>query len=92
MIETLNTDCFCVSLDPDALRRTIEADPAARGLSELIAERCPHLFAALPVFVSRAHVDEMARVIRAVEEVAALPSYRQAVLAWAPEIARHDPA
>jgi hypothetical protein len=92
MIETLNTDCFCVSLDADALRRAMEADPAARGLSRLIAERCPHLFAALPVFVSRTHVDEMAMVIDAVEEVAALPSYRQAALAWAPEIARHDPA
>ena len=92
MIETLNTDCFCVSLDADALRRAIEADPAARGLSKLIAERCPHLFAALPVFVARTHVDEMAKVIHAVEQVAALPSYRQAALAWAPEIARHDPA
>jgi hypothetical protein len=92
MIETLNTDCFCVSLDADALQRAIEADPAARGLGKLIAERCPHLFAALPVFVSRAHVDEMAKVIRAVEQVAALPSYRHAALAWASEIARHDPA
>jgi hypothetical protein len=46
MIETLNRDCFCVSLDPDALRRAIEADPAAHGLHQLIEERCPHLFAA----------------------------------------------
>jgi hypothetical protein len=92
MIEALNADCFCVSLDAEALKRAIEADPAARGLGGLIAERCPHLFAALPVFVARKHVDEMAQVIRAVEEVAALPAYREAVLAWAPPIARHDPA
>jgi hypothetical protein len=92
MIEALNADCFCVSLDAEALKRAIEADPAAQGLSGLIAERCPHLFAALPVFVARRHVDEMAQVIRAVEEVAALPAYREAVLAWAPPIARHDPA
>ena len=52
MIETLNRDCFCVSLDADALRRAIEADPAAHGLHQLIEERCPHVFAALPVFVS----------------------------------------
>ena len=32
MIETLNSDCFCVSLDPEALRRAIEADPGARGV------------------------------------------------------------
>ena len=55
MIETLNRDCFCVSLDAAALREAIESDPAARGLGGLIAERCPHLFAALPVFVSRGH-------------------------------------
>ncbi|HYD58227.1 MAG TPA: hypothetical protein VEB41_15095 [Burkholderiales bacterium] len=91
MVETFNQDCFCVSLDKEALRRGIESDPAARGLGGLIAERCPHLFAALPVFVSRRHVDGMAKVIRAVEEVAALPAYREAALAWAPQIARHDP-
>jgi len=91
MIETLNRDCFCVSLDPDALRRALEADPAARGLHRLIEERCPHLFAALPVFVSRRHVDAMAGVIRAVDSVAALPAYREAALKWAPAIARFDP-
>jgi hypothetical protein len=91
VIETLNADCFCVSLDAEALKRTIESDPAARGLSGLIAERCPHLFAALPVFVARKHLDKMAQVIRAVEEVATLAAYREAVLAWAPPIARHDP-
>ncbi len=91
MIETLNSDCFCVSLDADALQRALEADPAAHGLHQMIEERCPHLFAALPVFVSRQHVDEMAGVIRAVEEVIALPAYREAVHAWAPGIAHHDP-
>jgi hypothetical protein len=91
MIETLNRECFCVSLDPDALRRAIEADPSAQGLHRLIEDRCPHLFAALPVFVSRRHVDAMASVIRAVEEVVALPAYRVAALEWAPGIARFDP-
>ena len=91
MIETLNSECFCVSLDPEALRRAIEADPAARGLGRLIEERCPNLFAALPVFVSRQHVDEMAGVIAAVEEVVALPAYRAEALAGVAETALHDP-
>jgi len=91
MIETLNRECFCVSLDPDALRRAIEADPAAHGLHRLIEERCPHVFAALPVFVSRRHVDAMAGVIRAVESVAALAAYREAVLERAPAIAQFEP-
>jgi len=51
--EALNQGCFCISLDREALRRAIEADRAAHGLSDLIAERCPNIFAALPVFVSR---------------------------------------
>lgn len=91
MIEALNRDCFCVSLDADALRRAIESDPATRGLHRLIEERCPHLFAALPVFVSREHVDGMAAVIDATERAIALPAYREAALARAPVIARHDP-
>jgi len=90
MIESLNSGCFCVSLDTQALRRALDADPVAQGLSGLIAERCPHLFAASPVFVSRQHVDAMARVIRAVGEVAVPPAYQDAALARAPAIAHHD--
>jgi len=91
MIESLNRDCYCISLDREALRRALEADPAASGLPALIEERCPHLFASLPLFVSRGQVRAMSRVIDAVERVVALPDYREAALAWAPEIARHDP-
>ena len=65
MIEGLNKDCFCASLDAPALRRVLEPDPGDAGLHALIAERCPHIFSALPVFVSRAHVDRMAAVVRA---------------------------
>jgi hypothetical protein len=83
MMDFFNSDCFCVSLDRDALRRALEADPAAAGISS-------NVFAALPVFVAREQVDAMARVIRAVEEVVALPAYR-AALAWMPEVARFDP-
>jgi hypothetical protein len=89
VIEELNTDCFCVSLDVAALREALEAQ--SPGLSSLLEERCPNLFAALPVFVSRRHVDAMGAVVRAVEEVTALPAYREAALAHAPDIARHDP-
>lgn len=90
MIEALNTDCFCVSLDRAALRGALAADAAAGDLARLIEERCPNLFSAYPLHVTRAHVDAMAAVIGAVERVAALPAY-QASLEWAPEIARVDP-
>lgn len=90
MIETLNTDCFCVSLDRGALRAALERDPAAAGLARLVEERCPNLFAGYPLFVSREHVQAMAQVIRAVEVVVALPAYR-AALTWAPAITAFEP-
>jgi hypothetical protein len=77
MIETLNRDCFCPSLDSERLHQLIES-------------RIPNLFAELPLFVARRHVDEMSRVIAAVEEVVALAVYRDIVVARAPEIARFD--
>lgn len=60
-------------------------------LYEAIASSRPHLFSPSPVFVSADQADEMARIVRAVEAVAALPAYRQKVLRWAPAIAAHDP-
>ena len=89
MIETLNADCVCASLDAGALAAAIDAQ--SPGLSGLIEQRCPNLFAALPVFVSRRHVDAMGAVVGAIEELVALPAYREVALARAPDIARHDP-
>ena len=54
MIEALNSDCFCVSLDKEALRRALEADPAAQGLHAMIEERCPHLFVVAAVRLAQA--------------------------------------
>jgi hypothetical protein len=90
-IETLNSQCFCISLDKGALRETLESTLGQPGLFELVQQRCPHLFAAHPVFIAPAHLDRMAQVVRAVESVVALPAYREEVLAHSPAIARHDP-
>jgi hypothetical protein len=49
----------------------------------------PHLFSSSVAFVSAEHVQRMARLVAAVERVVALPAYREHVLAWAPESARH---
>jgi hypothetical protein len=90
-IEALNSECFCISLDADALRGALESELGTPGLYDLVRERCPHLFAARPVFVSSTHMARMAEVVRAVESVVALPAYREEVLASAPAIARRDP-
>ena len=89
-VESLNRDCFCISLDVDALQREFETDAETRNVYPLILEKCPHLFAAMPVFVSRRHLDGMAAIVRAVQTVIALPAYRELVLGWAPQVARFD--
>ena len=90
-IEALNRSCYCLSLDQAALRAGLEADLGRRGLSQAMLETHPHLFASVPLFVSREHIERMAKVIAAVETVVATAHFRSAALAWAPAIARHDP-
>ncbi len=90
-LSALNEGCACITLDEGALARELDRDPGTPGLGELVRERNPHLFASLPVFVSRADLAAMAEIVNAVDQVAALPAYRDAVLAWAPDIARFEP-
>ena len=89
--DALNKRCACISLEQDALHHALESELGDSGMYDLVAERCPHVFAAQPVFVSPAHAAAMADVAAAVEAVVAMPSYREAVLAGAPPIARHSP-
>ena len=90
-MELLNSECFCISLDASALRQALESEVGEPGLFDLIQQRCPHLFATRPVFLSNDHMHRMAQVVQAIESVVALPAYRDAVLAAAPAIAHHDP-
>ena len=90
LADRLNADCHCVSLDSGRLEDELErVSPGFHA--EVMAGR-PHLFAGSVVFVSDEHVRRMARLVAAVEKVVALPAYRQHVLAYAPEIARHPTA
>ena len=89
-LESLNSECFCISLDADALKQEFELDSQTREAYALILEKSPHLFAAMPVFVSRRHLDCMVAIVRATHTVMALPAYRELVLGWAPPVARFD--
>ena len=87
LADRLNTDCHCVSLDRAGLEAELErVSPGFHA--EVMAGR-PHLFSDSVAFVSAEHVQRMARLVAAVERVVALPAYREHVLAWAPETARH---
>lgn len=44
-IEALNSACFCISLDPEALTRALDSEVGQPDLSEMIRDRCPFLFA-----------------------------------------------
>lgn len=89
--EALNRSCYCLSLDEAALRRGLAAELGERGLSQSMVETHRHLFASVPLFVSRHHIERMARLIDAAELAIATPLYRRASLAWAPAIAHFDP-
>ena len=90
-VEDWNRDCYCLSVDAQALQAQLDGALGAHGLSQAVARSHPHLFSALPVYVSRRNIDQLAKVVVAIEEVAALPRFQSAVMAWAPEIARFDP-
>ena len=86
--EALNAGCQCVSLDRQALVAALARDPQDGALQAMLAEARPHLFAESMSFVSAAHVQRMAALVAAVERVVALPAWADAVLAWAPKVAR----
>ena len=89
--ENLNRECFCLAVSPDEVRERVNALLRARGLGGELGERQAHLFAALPVFVPRAHVQRTERITALIDDATARPAYVERVLAWAPAIARHDP-
>ena len=90
-IEALNSECFCIGVDQPALHSELDAVLREHGLPPGLADSHPHLFSTLPVYVSRRHIEQIGRVVTAIEEVAAAPAYRSAVLAWAPDIATFNP-
>lgn len=88
--DSLNRGCTCRSLDPQRLRRELEGQPLLAGLADEIARTRPHLFSSIAVFVSHAQYERMAAIVAAVEQVIAIPRYRDAVLGRAHAIAQLD--
>lgn len=91
LASSLNKGCFCISLDDHALHQALESELGQPGLFQQVQERCPYVFAARPVFISREQRERMAAVVQAVESVVNLPAWRERTLAQAPAIARAHP-
>ena len=71
-IAHLNGECLeWAGMDGEALRRTLQAQ--GDEWDALVKERCPHLFAASPVFISESQLQQMKAVVSAVEEVVGKP-------------------
>jgi hypothetical protein len=90
LAQLLNKDCFCIAVDKKELRHSLNANLRDSGLPEQLLDSNSHLFADSPVFVQRKHLQEMERLIAAVEHVAQNAAYRDKVLAAAPASARQD--
>ena len=86
----LNQSCFCVSVDRDALRSSLEREAAELDFSAHFISARQHLFSNTPVFLPRSSVTEMQSIVAAIEAASKLEGYRKAALFWAPEIAQGD--
>jgi hypothetical protein len=88
--ERLNQECFCITIDRAALCAALVREAGDPDFCATFIGTRPHLFSNAPVFLSQSETGEMLRIVHAIEAVSRTPRYREAVLSWAPEIARRD--
>ncbi len=88
--ERLNRECTCVTLDREALCAALQREAGDPDFCAMLLRTRPHLFSSAPVFLSETQLVAMLRTVHAIESLARLPAYRDAVLARAPETARRD--
>lgn len=91
--DVLNRSCHCINVDRSALQQTLETRLGESGAHSRLLESHPHLLADSPVFVSQDHAGQMSKIIKSIESVVSLKSYRDRVSEWVPELGRsgHGP-
>lgn len=89
--DALHRDCFCIAVDPPAVRAQLNAILDSAGTPVRLAEEHAHLFASLPVYIPEQTVAQMTEAVGALTEVVGTPAFMAAALSWAPAIASHDP-
>ncbi|HEY6529012.1 MAG TPA: hypothetical protein VIZ65_09990 [Cellvibrionaceae bacterium] len=85
--DRLNRDCFCKTFDREKFTAILNSDELNQDL--LLTH--PQLFSNTAVFISPDQLDFMRKLITAVEEVVALPSYRHHVSTQSCVNALYDP-
>ena len=78
--ERLNQECFCITLDRDALCQALEKEVGDPDFCATFIKTRPHLFSNAPLFISESETSEMLRLVRAVEAATRLPGYQEAAL------------
>jgi hypothetical protein len=89
LADALNRTCQCIAIDRQKLERSLTIGFGEPGSYTRLRASHPNLLADFPIFVAREQIAAMQALIDAIEHVVSLASYRQTVLAWAPEIAAH---
>ncbi|MCC6763025.1 MAG: hypothetical protein IT293_00035 [Deltaproteobacteria bacterium] len=89
--ETLNQSCHCIAVDAAKLRGALESSALTHGIYDDIRRDRPHLFSSSPVFLARAHLDRIARIVAALETVIASAPFGEWTRDLAPPIAHRDP-
>ena len=87
LADALNRSCQCIAVDKEKLQRSLAAGFGKQGYYDGLRHSHPNLLADFPIFVAPEHISAMQKVIDAIEHVVSLESYRDTVLAWAPDIA-----
>ena len=92
--ERLNQECSCITLDRAAVQAAFLREAGDPDFGGLLRGERQHLFSNVSVFLSDHSLGRMRRAVEAIETVAAQDGYLEAVMAWAPAIARidHGPA
>jgi hypothetical protein len=90
LAEALNRSCHCIAVDATRLRGALESSPLTMGLYDVILRERPHLFSSSPVFLARAQLEHMARVIAAIERVIRSTPFDDWARAASPPIAHRD--
>ncbi|WP_333877477.1 hypothetical protein [Methylobacter sp.] len=89
--EQLNSQCRWASLNRDAMQAELSHQQDDTNLYRMIVEERPYMFAESAVFVTDTCIKKQREIIAAVENVVALPAYRERVLVYAPASAKFIP-
>src|SRR5699024_2184442 len=91
LTDQLNQQCYCITLDRKALVDSLRKQFINAGNDLSVVPELHQFFSNTPIFVPRADIETMERIIQVIESVAKLSPYQEHVLSWAPEIAHFNP-